>query len=89
MERVGYVGSGGGELVVLEIEAREDQVGGDVGRQLERGLGLCAGFAGRSAALAHLGDAGVGGGVAGVRGERGVELLLGLRDEALGEVVGA
>ena len=89
LEGGGDVGGGGGELIGLEIDAREDEVGGDVGGELEGGLGLGAGLVGRAAALAHLGDAGMGGGVVGVGGEGGVELLLGLGDEALGEVIDA
>ena len=58
-----------------------------MGCELEGGLGFGAGVVGGAAALADLGDAGVGGGVVGVGGEGGVELLLGFGDEALGEVL--
>ncbi len=77
------------DLVRLQIEAGEDEIGGDVGMEVERGLGLGAGVGWAAAAFAHLGEAGVGGGAGGVGGDGGLELLFGLGDQALGEIVAA
>ena len=80
---------GGAVWLACKVEAGEDEVGGDVGVELERGLGFGAGVGGVAAVFADLGEAGVGGGAGGVGGEGGLELLFGFGDEALGEVVAA
>ena len=43
--------------------------------------------AGVAAAFAHLGETGVGGGTGGIGGDGGLELLFGLGNQALGEIV--
>ncbi len=55
--------------------------------QVDRGLGLGASVGWASAAFAHLGETGVGGGTGGIGSDGGLELLFGLGDQALGEVV--
>ena len=55
--------------------------------QFERGLGLGASVGCASAAFADLGETGMGGGTGGIGGDGGLELLLGLGNQALGEVV--
>ena len=89
LEGGGDGGGGGGELVGLEVDAGEDEVGVDVGGDFERGAGFGAGVVRGAAAFADLSEAGVGGGVVGVGGESGVELLLSFGDKALREVLQA
>ena len=72
-----------------EVEAREHKQGVGVGLELEGLLGLIAGVGGAAAAFSDLGEAGVGSGAAWVRSEGELELLLSLKQQALGEILAA
>ena len=70
-----------------EVEAGEDEQGGDVGLEDERCPGLVAGLGGVATGFAYLGQAGVGCGGVGIGGEGELELGFGFGDEALLEIV--
>ncbi len=89
VQGVGYVLGGVVEVVGLEVEAGEDDEGGEGGAAVDGSLGFDARGGRVAALLADLGEAGVGGGGGGVGGDGGGELLLGLGEQALGEVVAA
>src|SRR6185437_4630273 len=75
------------ELILRDVQTSEYQQRGYVGLNVDRTLRLGACVPGVTAAFPDFGQAGVGGGAVGIGRERGLELLLGLRQQPLGEVI--
>ena len=87
VQSAGDVVGRGGELILRDVQTREYEQRRYVGLNVDGMLRFGARVLGVAAALADFGQAGVGGGAVGIGRKRGLELLLGLRQQTLGEVL--